>query len=95
MWLRNVSRCPRLTVVTVNNDLLSSCRDLPELLTVPEACRQLSLSRSELYRKMGKGEIRSIHHGPRQRRVPKTEVLAYIKRKMAEEMPPGGASGGE
>ena len=57
----------------------------PLLLRVSGACHVMGISRSELYRLMAAGELRSILIGPRQRRIPVAEIHAYVARKLAGE----------
>lgn len=61
----------------------------PLLLKVPDACRVMGISTSTLYRLMAEGEIRGIHIGPRQRRIPVSEISDYITRKLAAEAASG------
>jgi excisionase family DNA binding protein len=53
------------------------------LLKVPQACLALGVSRSQLYALMKSGEITGILVGPHQRRIPVTEIQAYISGKLA------------
>lgn len=55
------------------------------LLKLSEACIVMRVSRSELYRLLDASEIRSIYIGPRQRRIPMSEIHAYVKRKLDEQ----------
>jgi excisionase family DNA binding protein len=50
----------------------------PMLLKVEAACELLSCSRSYLYRLMRSGELGSTLIGPNQRRIPVTEIEAYV-----------------
>ena len=77
--------CPILVVVKEDNRALP----LPEplLLKLDEARIVMRISRSELYRKLDAGEIRSIYIGPRQRRIPMEECRAYVRRKLGEQAP--------
>lgn len=60
------------------------------LLTVPEACRMVAVSRAHLYRLIGRGEIDAAHIG-RLIRIPRTSLDAYVARVVeAERDRPGG-----
>lgn len=48
------------------------------LLTVPEAARRLSVSRSTLYELLDAGAIRSVRIGAG-RRVPKVALVEYVE----------------
>lgn len=54
------------------------------LLKVPEACKVLGCSRSQLYILLRNKEIEGIMIGPQQRRIPYAECEAYVARKLAE-----------
>ncbi len=49
----------------------------PALYTIPEAARELRLSRSTLYLLIGRGELATVTVG-RLRRVPATSIDAYV-----------------
>jgi excisionase family DNA binding protein len=53
------------------------------LLTVPEAARALSISRSKLYELLASGAIRSVRIDG-SRRIPLDALNAYIKTLMGE-----------
>ncbi|GAA2053345.1 MULTISPECIES: helix-turn-helix domain-containing protein [Streptomyces] len=54
-----------------------------EALTVPEVMAALRLSRFKVYDLIRSGEIRSFTIG-RARRVPATEIPAYIRKRMED-----------
>jgi len=56
----------------------------PLLLTVEEAQRLLSLSRSKIYEMLRAGEIPSIKVG-RVRRIPRTALEQYVERQVHEQ----------
>jgi excisionase family DNA binding protein len=60
----------------------------PLLLKVPEACKVLGCSRSQLYLLLKHGEITGIMIGPGQRRISYAECEAYVTRKTAEARHP-------
>jgi excisionase family DNA binding protein len=57
----------------------------PLMLTYKEACKKLGVSMSWLYTLMRNGEIRALELGPQVRRIPMTELEAYLARKMSEQ----------
>jgi len=57
----------------------------PLTLTYKEACTKLGVTISQLYRLMKNKEIRALELGPQVRRIPMTELDAYLARKMAEQ----------
>jgi excisionase family DNA binding protein len=60
----------------------------PEALTPEQACYALGgISKSELYKRINAGLIRSVKLGPQITRIPYSEVQAYLKRLMAEQHP--------
>jgi len=54
----------------------------PMLLTIPEACRRLSISRATFYRLIDRGQLRTVPVSPsgRSRRIPSSDIEAYIER---------------
>lgn len=52
------------------------------LLTIPEACRRLSISRATFYRLIDRGKLRTVPVSPsgRSRRVPSADIESYIDR---------------
>jgi excisionase family DNA binding protein len=56
----------------------------PQALTIPEVMAALRLSRSKVYDLIRSGELRSFTTG-RARRVPASEVPAYIRKRMEED----------
>ncbi|GAB4154259.1 MAG: hypothetical protein Tsb009_30880 [Planctomycetaceae bacterium] len=68
-------------------------QDAPQLLTVAEAARQLSLSRSTLYNLMDQGQLGYAKFG-RARRIPQSEVARLIQASLIggpEQFPAGFA----
>ena len=57
----------------------------PLLLKVPEACKVLGCSRSQLYILLKSKEIKGMMIGPGQRRISYAECEAYVARKMDEQ----------
>jgi excisionase family DNA binding protein len=55
------------------------------MLTIKEACAEMRISESQLYVLMKADELHSIPVGPRGKRIPRTEIEAYITRKLAEQ----------
>jgi excisionase family DNA binding protein len=55
---------------------------VPSLLTIPEACRRLSISRATFYRLIERGHLRTVAASPsgRSRRIPSTDIELYIER---------------
>ncbi len=66
----------------------------PLLFTYEEARLKLGVSLSQLYKLMRAGEIRSLELGPQVRRIPMSELEAYVARKVAEQLDtsPGAAA---
>lgn len=58
----------------------------PLLLTYEEARLKLGVSLSQLYKLMRAGEIHSLELGPQVRRIPMTELDAYVARLRAEQI---------
>lgn len=57
------------------------------MLTVPEAAVELRISESKMYALIKADDIKSVLVGPKSRRVPRTEIEAYIARLLAEQHP--------
>jgi excisionase family DNA binding protein len=57
----------------------------PLMLTYEEARIKLGVSLSQLYKLMRAGEIRALELGPQVRRIPMSELDAYLARKIAEQ----------
>ncbi len=55
---------------------------VPMLLTIPEACRRLSISRATFYRMLDRGQLRTVPVSPsgRSRRIPSADLESYIER---------------
>lgn len=51
--------------------------EVPVMLTVPQVCRILQVSRSKVYQMLASGEIRSVTIG-RSRRVFQSSLEAYL-----------------
>lgn len=62
------------------------------LFTPERATAELGVSRTTLFTLLKTGEIRSILIGPQIRRIPRTEIEAYIERKLAEQQSHQAAS---
>jgi excisionase family DNA binding protein len=60
----------------------------PLMLTYKEARIKLGVSLSQLYKLMKDGEIRALDLGPQVRRIPTSELDAWLDRKMAEQFGP-------
>lgn len=60
-----------------------SDRDSKDLLTPEEVARRLSIGRTKVYELMDAGELRSIRI-IRSRRIPASEITAFIARKLEE-----------
>lgn len=56
----------------------------PRLLTVRESCKRLGISHPTLYELLNSGQIKSLKIG-RARRVPSSEIDAFVRRQLAEE----------
>jgi excisionase family DNA binding protein len=61
------------------------------LLRPEEAARAVGLSRSQFFKLLADGSIRSLKVG-RLRRVPVAELEAWVAREMAEQAPAGVAA---
>jgi excisionase family DNA binding protein len=61
----------------------------PLMLTYREAAAKLGVSVSKLYKLMREGEIHNVSLGPRERRVPLSEVKAYADRIVSEQIGAG------
>ena len=57
----------------------------PTLLRVPLAAAELDISESALYEIMKAGKIRSVLLGPKIRRIPRTELEAYVQSLLDEQ----------
>jgi len=55
------------------------------LLTIKAAAAEMCISESQFYVLQKAGEIHSIPVGSHGRRVPRTEIEAYIQRKLDEQ----------
>lgn len=51
--------------------------ELPRLLSIPQTCRLLGLGRSNLYKLMASGQVRSVKIG-RRRLVPRDAIDAFV-----------------
>lgn len=54
----------------------------PRLLTIPEACSRLSISRATFYRLIDCGKLRTVPVSPsgRSRRIASADIETYIER---------------
>jgi excisionase family DNA binding protein len=57
----------------------------PLMLTYEESRLKLGVSLSQLYTLMRNGEIRALELGPQVRRIPMTELDAYLDRLKAQQ----------
>lgn len=59
---------------------------LPERLvySINDAAAALDISRSQMYRLISKGEIKSIKFGVRGQRVPASELNRWVEQKLAD-----------
>lgn len=60
------------------------------LLTVPEACQTVAVSRAHLYRLIERREIEAVHLG-RLIRIPRSSIEAYVDRVIEAERQDGAA----
>jgi excisionase family DNA binding protein len=58
----------------------------PLMLTYQEAAAKTGVSLSRLYRLMRDGEIHNVKVGPRERRIPLSQCVAYVDRLIAEQI---------
>ena len=58
----------------------------PLMLTYKEAAKKMGVSLSKLYKLLREGEVRSLRLGPQERRIPMSEVRAYVDRLVAEQI---------
>jgi len=58
----------------------------PLMLTYEEARIKLGVSLSQLYRLMKRGEIHALKLDTQVRRIPTSELEAYVKRTVAEQI---------
>jgi excisionase family DNA binding protein len=63
----------------------------PMLLNLKQAAHELGVSKSTLFALMRAGEISSVLLGPQIRRIPRTEIEAFIERKLREQAADGAA----
>lgn len=61
-------------------------------LTPEEAMSELRCSRATLFKLLKDKEIDSFLLAPGARRIPRTEIEEYMKRKLAEDSPEAGAA---
>jgi excisionase family DNA binding protein len=59
--------------------------DLPMLLTVEQAARELSIGRNSMFELIRTGQIRSILVGPQMRRIPREALTEYVVRLQMEQ----------
>lgn len=63
------------------------------MLTPEEAMSELRCSRATLFKLLKDKEIDSFLLGPNARRIPRTEIEAYMQRKLTEsDIPEAGAA---
>lgn len=65
--------------------------DMPLLLRVEDAARELSVSRAQMWELIRRGAVRSVKLGPQMRRVPREALTEYIARLQAEQPGPTAA----
>lgn len=58
----------------------------PLMLTYKEAAKKMGVSLSKLYKLLRDGEIHKVVLGPQERRIPMSEVRAYVDRVVAEQI---------
>jgi excisionase family DNA binding protein len=58
----------------------------PLMLTYKEAAKKMGVSLSKLYKLLREGEVRSLKLGPQERRIPMSQVMAYVDRLVAEQI---------
>jgi excisionase family DNA binding protein len=58
----------------------------PLMLTYREAAKKMGVSLSKLYKLLRAREIHSLKLGPQERRIPMSEVRAYVDRLVAEQI---------
>lgn len=70
---------------------MAVAEDAARLLTIPEVAERLSMSRRSVYRLIDTGKLGALYvraegggGGGGMRRVPLTELLAFVERLMAE-----------
>lgn len=61
------------------------------LLTVTDTCRELAISRAQLYRLIGRGEIDATHIG-RLIRIPRASLETYVARLIEGERERSGGA---
>jgi excisionase family DNA binding protein len=59
----------------------------PRLVTITDACRQLQISRTFLYRLLDRGELRSVKLG-RVRRIPAGDLDELVARRLRDDDAP-------
>lgn len=64
----------------------------PLMLTYKEAAAKIGVSESKVYRLLREGEIHNVKLGPRERRIPLSECVAYADRLVAEQIGPGAVA---
>jgi excisionase family DNA binding protein len=57
----------------------------PLMLTYREAMKKLGVTQSQLYTLLRNGEIRKLELGPQSRRIPMSELEAYLDKLKAEQ----------
>jgi excisionase family DNA binding protein len=75
-------RCPISPIVEAANGKVDSneCLEIPRLLvTLEEAARVLSISRSQLYKLLNSGHLASVHVG-RSRRIRMRDIENFVDR---------------
>jgi excisionase family DNA binding protein len=68
--------------------------DLPEYARVAQVAELLGLSRSELYRMVETGELPSTRVGETAVRIPRTELLAWLRARTTPAAPTGNGGNG-
>lgn len=66
-------------------------------LTVTAAASALGVSKSTMFTLLREGKIRSVKLGPQIRRIPRSEIEAYLAKlleEQADEQAPGAANDG-
>jgi excisionase family DNA binding protein len=58
----------------------------PLMLTYTEAAVKIGVSVSRVRRLLAAGEIHNVEVGPRERRIPLSQCVAYVNRLVAEQI---------
>jgi excisionase family DNA binding protein len=64
------------------------------MLKIPQAARELGISESTMFELLKAEKVRSVYLGPKIRRIPRTELEAYVQRLLDEQYGSTGAEAG-